>query len=188
MNRKIWKWKQKTLLTYNVKVLDKRKNQTTNTLHKEEAHCIWFVILLLQMFTDGSCYENGSSTAYGGAAVYISESSALNKAIHIPPPCTNNRAELLAILLALSIAEKHKIQRLIIHSDSKYAIKCCTEWYKQWMLNDWQKRDGQDVENVDLIQKIVNSVTKKNTDVKFLFVKAHMPRECFFTVGKCEGR
>ena len=49
---------------------------------------------------------------------------------NISEPDTNQRAELIAIINALELCQKDL--KTIIHTDSKYAIKSSTEWYKKW--------------------------------------------------------
>jgi ribonuclease HI len=43
--------------------------------------------------------------------------------------------------------------RLIIYSDSKYAVSCMTEWQFKWRRNGWTNSLGNSVVNRDLIEK-----------------------------------
>lgn len=47
-----------------------------------------------------------------------------------------------------------KSQALRIVSDSKYSINCVTDWYRNWMKNDWKTSTGSIVQNQDLIKAI----------------------------------
>lgn len=65
---------------------------------------------------------------------------------------TNQRAELSALRRALEIVPIDRSVR--IYSDSNYAIKCVTEWYKKWITNGWKSSAGKDVDNKDIIKPI----------------------------------
>lgn len=43
-----------------------------------------------------------------------------------------------------------------IHSDSKYAVGCMTQWIYQWTRNGWLNAKGDDVCNRDLIERASN--------------------------------
>lgn len=86
---------------------------------------------------------------------------------------TNQRAELTAILRAL---ENVPIgQKIRIFSDSKYAISCVTEWYRNWMKNGW-KTGGAPVKNKDLVVAIRAKMEERDaagTGTYFQWVKGH---------------
>ena len=135
----------------------------------------------MKIYTDGSTYSNGSVNSTGGIGVFfgsgdirnISESYRLND---IKETCTNNRCELYAILRALDVCENID-ENLIIYSDSKYCINCCSIWYKKWVTNNWRSNNKEQVKNRDLIEKILKSI-KKHRDkydksVEFKHINSH---------------
>jgi len=66
-------------------------------------------------------------------------------------------------------------QPVEIRSDSKYSIKCVTEWYEKWEKNKWNTTTGP-VKNKDLVQAIrdkINARDKKGVRTKFTWVKGH---------------
>jgi ribonuclease HI len=91
---------------------------------------------------------------------------------------TNQRAELTAILRALDIAPRHR--DVTIYTDSKYAISCVTEWYKNWVKNKWTNSKGKPVENKDLIVDIREKIEERDYLQKgtfFVWVKGHAADE-----------
>ncbi|QIX01622.1 hypothetical protein AMS68_007139 [Peltaster fructicola] len=107
------------------------------------------------IYTDGSSLGNGRDSAIAGVGVYfgpndkrnVSEGLAGNRQ-------TNQRAELTAILRALELAPRDK--KVIIYSDSNYAINCVTVWFQKWRTNNWHNASKKPVENKDLVTKIVD--------------------------------
>ena len=60
--------------------------------------------------------------------------------------------ELLAIINALKFADenKKKMQRVIIYSDSAYAINGLNNWIHGWRANGWRNSKKEEVANLDL--------------------------------------
>ncbi|KIX99178.1 uncharacterized protein Z520_04754 [Fonsecaea multimorphosa CBS 102226] len=88
---------------------------------------------------------------------------------------TNQRAELTAILRALDIAPRHR--EVTIYTDSKYAIDCVTNWYRNWKKNGWVNSKGKPVENKDLVMDIREKIEEREHLGKvtyFVWVKGHM--------------
>ena len=44
----------------------------------------------------------------------------------------------------------------VIYSDSAYCINTFTDWMYKWEKNNWQKANGSEPENLDLIQAYYN--------------------------------
>jgi ribonuclease HI len=65
---------------------------------------------------------------------------------------TNNRMEMMAAIEALTSMKKPEL-RLLILSDSKYLIGCCTQWMAGWKAKGW-KRKGDPLKNLDLLQRL----------------------------------
>ena len=109
------------------------------------------------VYTDGSCSRGTGGHGIGGygivvlskgveignyygrVQVYPSSSSTYPlssaPASQLTPVegCTNNIAELYAILAALKITSGD----IDIYSDSEYSINCLTNWYQTWQNNGW---------------------------------------------------
>ena len=79
---------------------------------------------------------------------------------------TNNRMELLAIIVALEIL-KVSDREVIIYSDSKYVIDSVT---KGWVFG-WVKKGFKGKKNADLWKRFLQIYPKNK--VKFQWVKGH---------------
>ncbi|KAJ9601987.1 hypothetical protein H2200_013546 [Cladophialophora chaetospira] len=91
---------------------------------------------------------------------------------------TNQRAELTAILRALDIAPRHR--EVTIYTDSKYAIDCVTNWYRNWVKNGWVNSKGKPVENKDLVADVRERIEEREQLGKatyFVWVKGHAQNE-----------
>ncbi|KAI9369915.1 ribonuclease H-like protein [Aspergillus egyptiacus] len=145
------------------------------------------MVYIIHIYVDGGCRRNGQSDSIGAAAaVFRHRFGAYWRAstVDLPdsPPPTNQRAEITAIIIGLEkalekIEELHsnpKI-RVVIHSDSDYAIKCMTTWVYKWCRNGWTNSRGKPVANEDLIQRASNldDDLRKLARVKYKWI----PRE-----------
>lgn len=87
---------------------------------------------------------------------------------------TNQRAELTAIQRALDIAPRYR--DVTIYTDSKYAIDCVTDWYRNWVRNGWVNSKGKPVENKDLVVHVRDNIEERELLGKktfFVWVKGH---------------
>lgn len=114
----------------------------------------------IRIYTDGSALSNGQANAVGGVGVYFGPLDRRN----ISEPLTgtkqtNQRAELTAILRALEVAPRDR--KIVIYSDSNYAIQCCTVWFLKWRRNNWLNASNKPVENKDLVLKIVDMLDER---------------------------
>ncbi|KAF0449841.1 ribonuclease H-like protein [Gigaspora margarita] len=75
----------------------------------------------LQVWTDGSVFENGTTNARAGIGVFWKDNDIQNLSEHVPGDQTNNRAEIFAIIRAIEICND-KVKPLNIMTDSKYVI------------------------------------------------------------------
>jgi ribonuclease HI len=114
----------------------------------------------VRIYTDGSALNNGQAAAIGGVGVYFGPLDKRNVSEPLSgSKQTNQRAELTAILRALEVAPRDR--RIIIFSDSKYAINCVTEWFLKWREKNWINSSNKSVENKDLIQKILEMLEER---------------------------
>lgn len=82
------------------------------------------------------------------------------------PETTNNRMEMCAAIGALEAVVKPG-QRMLILSDSKYLIGCCTEWMAGWKAKGW-KRKGDPLKNLDLLQKLDALLTGRQVEWRWV--------------------
>ena len=118
---------------------------------------------MINIYTDGSSRGNPGQGGYGAiliSGIHRKEISAGYK------NTTNNRMELLAVIVAL---ESIKIENaeVLVTSDSKYVVNAIEQ---KWIYG-WQKKNFKDVKNVDLWQRFLKVFTKHR--VRFKWVKGH---------------
>ena len=130
-------------------------------LNKEEITC----------FCDG-----GEQKGRSGSGVVIL--NATNKQVEISAsgraPHTNNRAELTAVILALTHeVVQCSLKNIVIHTDSMYTINCMTAWMPKWRHNGFRSNSGP-VKNQDLLKELDNIIqTLKPRTVRFQHVRGH---------------
>ncbi|KAI2465963.1 ribonuclease H-like domain-containing protein [Annulohypoxylon bovei var. microspora] len=145
------------------------------------------MVYKMVFYVDGGCRRNGQPDAIGAAAAcllnrnrtYRRETRPLSTQEYY---ATNQRAELLAMIVALEWAleksdELHTNPYLdvTIHSDSRYAVGCMSEWIYRWRRNGWKNARGLPVANCDLIREAsdLNDRLSELGSVEFV----HIPRE-----------
>jgi ribonuclease HI len=133
----------------------------------------------LDIYTDGSCVENGKIYAKGGIGLYFPNhehrnvSEAYDRQALIYPP-TSQRCELVAIHKAMSIHSLYFFNmRCRIYTDSDYAIRCLVTYGDVWKRNGWKKTNGESVRNIDLLEPLISLYQKNKHSVSLNFVKAH---------------
>jgi len=119
------------------------------------------------VYTDGACQGNGKKGAVAGIGIWWGNNDPRNFAERCPGDQTNNRAELIAIIRALETASKD-IKRLLIRTDSTYAMKCIRDWMPIWKKRKWKTADGMDVKNKAVIMFLSNLLDKRGEEAQFV--------------------
>ena len=97
----------------------------------------------------GSCIVANTPKAKAGIGIYCEEDETRNAAVGLPGKVqTNQRAELMAVLIALR--ETPKGDKLEILSDSQYVLKGIIEGIREWEDKGWLG-----VDNSDLFKEVV---------------------------------
>ncbi len=130
------------------------------------------------VYTDGACVNNGKPDARAGYGIYFGPSDERNISERYSGPQTNNVAELLAIIRALTILKENIEEgtEVKIYSDSKYAIRCCTTYGAKCYNKNWNNPNKPRVPlpNKELV-KTAYMFCKNytNTNLEFIHIKAH---------------
>lgn len=137
---------------------------------------------LLLIAIDGACRRNGSvdCLSAGGVAilrydeaneVYMSKVLANNECCS-----TNQRGELLALLIAIDYAWESKMSANIV-TDSEYIFNSITkEWHKNWQRTGWRTAAGGSVKNKDIWMEVLNAqqhCEEAGLELSFYFIKGH---------------
>ncbi|TFY58984.1 hypothetical protein EVJ58_g6061 [Rhodofomes roseus] len=119
----------------------------------------------IHVYTDGSYFKLPDGSERAGAGIYWGYGSPKNCALMVPTPVSNNRAELYAILRAITVADP--CRTLHIHTDSTYAIHSICHWAPRNSALGWRKANG------DLLRNIVDLIKRRTAAVVFIWVKGH---------------
>lgn len=84
----------------------------------------------VEVYTDGSCTNNGSVKAKAGLGVYFGENNRLNVSEPVSGRATNNCGEIQAATKAIKLAHNEGIKKLCIKTDSQFLINSVTKWMK----------------------------------------------------------
>ena len=138
---------------------------------------------IINVYTDGACSNNGKPDARAGFGIWFGEDDIRNTSESFTGPQTNNRAELLAIIKALTILREdiEKGQKVMIFSDSSYSIRCCTTYGEKMCKKGWQNK-GKDIPNRELVEVAYNFV-KKYPNIDFKHIRAHTGLEDEHSIG-----
>jgi ribonuclease HI len=126
------------------------------------------------MYTDGSCLGNPGPGGYGAVLIhgeYKGESADNYKELAQGyRRTTNNRMELLAVIVGLSSLTR--ACSVDLWTDSKYVQQAITQgWLKNWQRNGWKTAAKKPVKNQDLWRKLMPLIEEH--DVDFHWVKGH---------------
>ncbi len=132
--------------------------------------------LLVEMYTDGACSGNPGAGGYG-TILRFKDSTGKYHEKELTAGyklTTNNRMELLAVIVGLEALKKPCKVR--ITSDSKYFIDAFEQkWIDSWQKNNWKTASKKTVKNVDLWQRLLNAM--KPHDIDLIWVKGHNGHE-----------
>lgn len=134
----------------------------------------------ITVYTDGSCINNGKNNASAGIGIFFGDSDPRNVSEKITGKQTNNTAELKAVIKSIEIL-KNEIENkknILIYTDSKYVILCCTSYGKKQDIKGWTKH----IRNYELVKKIF-TLFKNNKNIKIEHIKAHTGKEDIHSKG-----
>lgn len=117
----------------------------------------------LIIYTDGAARGNPGPGGYG---IVLQWGGAYKEFAQGYRLTTNNRMELLAVIVALQTLTRPGLD-VVVYSDSAYVVDAVE---KGWLKN-WQRTHFKDKKNVDLWKRYIEEA--KRHKVKFVWVKGH---------------
>ncbi len=126
----------------------------------------------IEIYTDGSSLGN---PGLGGWGTVVVESNKIIKELggH-DKNTTNNRMEIMAVIEALKYINKSHINdKVVIHTDSNYALQGITIWIHNWEKNGWRTANKKQVLNKELWQELIKEVRNFRGDLSWQKVKGH---------------
>jgi ribonuclease HI len=113
--------------------------------------------------TDGAAKGNPGRGGYGIVLQSGQHRKELAEGFRLT---TNNRMELLSVIVALEQIKKEKAN-IVVYSDSKYVVDAVE---KRWVFG-WQKKGFKGKKNIDLWERFLRIYPKHN--VQFKWIKGH---------------
>lgn len=120
----------------------------------------------VEVFTDGACKGNPGP---GGWGVLMRSNGHEKRLSGAESHTTNNRMELMAVIMALRALSKSC--KVIMTTDSQYVKNGITQWIKNWKKNQWKTADKKPVKNVDLWQTLDELVQSHH--IEWHWVRGH---------------
>jgi len=121
---------------------------------------------MIKIYTDGACKGNPGP---GGWGALIIEGNTKNEIFGGQANTTNNRMEILAVIMALkAINTKSEIT---VFTDSTYVQKGISEWIGKWKINGWKTSNKKEVKNKDLWIQLDNLTAQLK--INWVWVKGH---------------
>ena len=106
----------------------------------------------ITIYTDGAAKGNPGPGGYGVVLLSGKHYKEINEGYRMT---TNNRMELLAVIIGLE-ALKKKNQQVQVYSDSKYVVDAVE---KGWLLG-WEKKGFKGKKNPDLWKRFLKTYRK----------------------------
>ncbi|MES2761262.1 MAG: ribonuclease HI [Bacteroidota bacterium] len=118
---------------------------------------------VIEIYTDGACSGNPGPGGYGVVMKYKEQRKEMAQGFKLT---TNNRMELLAIIVALESLKKENSD-VVVYSDSKYVVDSINLGW----VHGWVKKGFKDKANPDLWKRFL--LIHKKHNIKFVWVKGH---------------
>ncbi|MBQ7773136.1 MAG: ribonuclease HI [Bacteroidales bacterium] len=117
----------------------------------------------INLYTDGSSRGNPGPGGYGVVLVCGPHRKELSGGFSCT---TNNRMELLAVIVGLEAIKRPNAQ-VNIYSDSSYVVKAINEG---WLAN-WQRKGLHKQKNADLWERFLRIASRHQ--LRFFWIKGH---------------
>jgi ribonuclease HI len=120
-------------------------------------------------YTDGGCRGNpGGIGGWAFLLIHPKTGNALERAGG-ERETTNNRMEMTAAIEALGAIRRRDLV-VVVRSDSRYLINCCSKWLPGWKRRGWRRSEGP-LKNVDLLQALDELIARQR--VRWEWVRGH---------------
>ncbi|NKN34571.1 ribonuclease HI [Marichromatium bheemlicum] len=120
----------------------------------------------VRAYTDGACKGNPGPGGWGALLCWGEAEKALCGGER---ETTNNRMELMAVIMALESLKRPST--IDITTDSQYVKRGVGEWMPRWKRNGWRTASRQPVKNRDLWERLDAALAAHQ--VRWHWVKGH---------------
>ena len=119
------------------------------------------------IYTDGACSGNPGPGGYG---VILMSGQYKKELSGGDPNTTNNRMELMAVIVGLKALKRPCNVKL--YSDSQYVVNMVNQgWMEKWKRNGWMRTKSDPAKNVDLLKELDAQLQIHR--VEMIWVKGH---------------
>ena len=118
------------------------------------------------IYTDGACKGNPGPGGWGAILIHGRHEKEMSG---FEAQTTNNRMELMAVIMALeALKEPCSVS---LHADSQYVLKGINEWIGGWKARGWKTADKKPVKNDDLWMRLEEA--RASHTVRWHWVMGH---------------
>ena len=121
---------------------------------------------MINIYTDGACKGNPGPVGWGALII---EGDIKNEIFGGEANTTNNRMEILAVIMALKAI--NAVSEITVFTDSTYVQKGISEWIDKWKINGWRTSNKKEVKNKDLWVQL-DTLTAQ-LKINWIWVKGH---------------
>lgn len=118
------------------------------------------------VYSDGACKGNPGP---GGWGALLHCEGVERELFGGEPATTNNRMELMAVIMALRALKRPC--EVEVFTDSQYVQKGITEWVIGWQKNGWKNSKREPVKNADLWRELLAESAQHK--ITWSWVKGH---------------
>lgn len=119
---------------------------------------------IVEIYTDGAASGNPGPGGFGAVLKFAGKRKEISEGFRMT---TNNRMELLAVIIALEALKTNKYP-VRVYSDSKYVVDAINQ---KWVFG-WERKQFQGIANPDLWKRFLN-VYRLFNNIFFIWVKGH---------------
>lgn len=122
----------------------------------------------VMIYTDGGSINNPGPGGYGAVLLFDGKKKELTGGYRLT---TNNRMELMAVIVALRDLEQRD-RPITVYTDSSYVVNGISKgWAKSWRKNNWIKSNREPAINPDLWGELLDLI--EPLDITFQWVRGH---------------
>ena len=121
---------------------------------------------MINIYTDGACKGNPGPGGWGALIISV---ESTNEIFGGEANTTNNRMEILAVIMALKAINTES--EITVFTDSTYVQKGISEWIGKWKTNGWRTSNKKEVKNKDLWLQL--DILTAKLKINWAWVKGH---------------
>ncbi|MBN2298310.1 MAG: ribonuclease HI [Deltaproteobacteria bacterium] len=147
----------------NSKTAGRRKTSRISDVPRVSENLEGYVII----YTDGGSINNPGPGGYGIVIIEGDKRLEISGGFR---KTTNNRMELMGVIVALNQFEKPV--KAIVRTDSQYVVNGIMKgWARRWQKNGWMRTKNEPAENCDLWEQLLEMTMRHHVIIEW--VKGH---------------